>query len=104
MGQLYEGKGEDHDSDGKDREGYSIAGFVRMPFHKQLRIFARYDVYDDDASAADTDKDEKTTIYGISYDLAKGVMPWIAIETKDFEDPADGTDYDQFQVGMEIKF
>jgi len=104
MGQLYDGKGEDHASDEVDREGYNIAAFVRMPFHKKLRIFARYDLYDDDASAADTDKDEKTTIYGVSYDLAKGVMPWIAIETKDFEDPADGTDYDMFQVGMQISF
>jgi hypothetical protein len=31
-------------------------------------------------------------------------MPWVAMETKDFEDPADGDDYDMFQVGMQIKF
>jgi len=104
MGQLYDGKGEDTATDEADREGYNIAAFVRMPFHKKLRIFARYDLYDDDASASDSDKDEKTTIYGVSYDLAKGVMPWIAMETKDFEDPADGDDYDMFQTGLEIKF
>jgi hypothetical protein len=104
MGQIYDGKGEDTATDESDREGYNIAGFVRMPFHKPLRIFARYDIYDDDASAANTDKDEKTTIYGISYDLTKGVMPWVAIEKKDFEDPADGDDYDMIQVGLQIKF
>jgi hypothetical protein len=104
MGQIYDGKGEDTATDEADREGYNIAGFVRMPFHKPLRIFARYDIYDDDASAANTDKDEKTTIYGISYDLTKGVMPWVAIEKKDFEDSADGDDYDMFQVGLQIKF
>jgi len=104
MGQIYDGKGEDTATDETDREGYNIAGFVRMPFHKPLRIFARYDLYDDDASEADTDKDEKTTIYGISYDLIKGVMPWIAFEKKDFEDSADGDDYDMIQVGLQIKF
>lgn len=104
MGQIYDGKGEDTATDEADREGYNIAGFVRMPFHKPLRIFARYDIYDDDASAANTDKDEKTTIYGISYDLTKGVMPWIAMEKKDFEDSADGDDYDMIQVGLQINF
>ena len=62
MGQIYDGKGKIRHLSGADREGYNIAGFVRMPFHKPLRIFARYDIYDDDASAANTDKDEKTTI------------------------------------------
>ena len=104
MGQLYDGKGEDGATDEVDRKGYNLAGFVRMPFHKPLRIFARYDLYDDDDSAADSDKDEKTTIYGISYDLTKGVMPWAAIEDKDFEDPADGDDHKMFQLGMQIKF
>ena len=104
MGQIYDGKGEDTATDEADREGYNIAGFVRMPFHKPLRIFARYDIYDDDASAANTDKDEKTTIFGVSYDLTKGVMPWIAMEQKDFEDDADGDDYDMIQVGLQIKF
>jgi len=104
LGQFYDGKGEDNATDEADREGYNIAGFVRMPFHKPLRIFARYDLYDDDASEANTDKDEKTTIFGVSYDLTKGVMPWIAMEQKDFEDDADGDDYDMIQVGLQIKF
>lgn len=104
MGQIYDVKGEDNATDERDREGSNIAGFVRMPFHKPLRTFARYDLYNDDASDANSKKDEKTTIYGIFYDLTKGVMAWIAMVKKDFEDSADEDDYDVLQVGFQIKF
>lgn len=102
MGQFYDGKGEDTSTDENDRDGYSIRAFVKMPFNKKLRIFGRYDVYDDDDNKADYD--EKTTIGGLSYDLVKGVIVWAAIEDKDFESGLNKNDFKLTQIGVAIKF
>jgi len=73
-----------------------------MPFNKKLRLFARYDLFDKND---DRDNyDEKTTIFGASYDLLKGVMPWIALEDKEFESGLNKSDYKLYQLGLAIKF
>lgn len=103
MGQYYEGKGEDTEDDENDRDGYNIAAFIRMPFDKKLRAFGRYIVYDHDKDASNLK--EKTSIFGLSYDLAKTVMPWVAIEDKDWEDGhTKENDYTMYQVGLLVSF
>ena len=102
MGQYYTGKGEDRSSDENDRDGYSVRAFARMPFHKKLRLFARYDLFDKND---DRDNyDEKTTILGTSYDLLKGVTPWVALEDKEFESGLNKSDYKLYQLGLAINF
>jgi hypothetical protein len=102
MGQHYTGKGEDRSSDENDRDGYSVRAFARMPFHKKLRLFARYDIFDKND---DRDNyDEKTTILGTSYDLLKGVTPWVALEDKEFESGLNKSDYKLYQLGLAINF
>lgn len=102
MGQYYDGKGEDHEDEENDRKGYNIAAFLKMRFHPNLRAFGRHDVYDhnDDKD----DREEKTTIYGISYDLTKGVMPWAAVEEVDLENCHGKDDYTTYQAGLQVKF
>jgi hypothetical protein len=103
MAQYYEGKGEDTEDDENDRDGYNIAAFIRMPFDKNLRAFGRYIVYDHDKDASNLK--EKTSIFGLSYDLAKTVMPWVAIENKDWEDGhTKENDYTMYQVGLLVSF
>lgn len=104
MYQRYTGQAEDRSSDQNDRDGYNIAAHAKMPFHTKLKIFARYDVYDDNDTLANYD--EETTIYGASYDLTKGVMAWGAVEDKDYKSGLEGshTDYEMTQVGLAIKF
>ena len=101
MYQNYSGKGEDKSSDQNDREGYNVAGFVKMPFNKDLRAFGRYDVYDRNENQPN-DKVE-TLIYGASYDLAKGVMAWAAMEDTDNENPSTA-DMKQTQIGLAVEF
>jgi hypothetical protein len=104
MFQYYTGQAEDRSSDRNDRDGYNIAGFLRAPFHRQLRAFARYDVYDDNSNRGNYD--EETMIYGVSYDLVKGVMAWAAVERKDYESGLESshTDYKMCQLGLAISF
>jgi hypothetical protein len=101
MGQWYSGKSEDRSSDNNDRDGYNIAAFVKMPFHKKLRIFARYDVYDKDNNR--DNYDENTKIYGVSYDLDKGIMAWAGLEDKEYDSGLNKNDYKLTQVGLAIK-
>jgi hypothetical protein len=102
MGQYYTGKAQNRSSDESDRDGYNIAAFARMPFNKKLRLFARYDLFDKND---DMDNyDEKTTIFGASYDLLKGVMPWVALEDKEFESGLNKSDYKLYQLGLAINF
>jgi len=103
MGQHYAGKGEDTEDDENNRSGYNIAAFIRMPFDKKFRVFGRYIIYDHDKDASNLK--EKTSIFGLSYDLAKTVMPWVAIEDKDWEDGhTKENDYTMYQVGLLVNF
>ncbi len=102
MGRLYEGKSTHRAGDANDRDGYNIAAVVKMPFDKRIRAFARLDVYDanDDIS----NYDEETLIYGLSFDLLKGLVIWTGIEEKGYEKARNQADSDTYQVGLAISF
>ena len=42
-------------------------------------------------------------VLGVSYDWSKEFMPFMAYEHRDFEDPRK-KDYDQLQLGFQLKF
>ena len=42
-------------------------------------------------------------VLGVSYDWPKEFMPFKAYEHRDFENP-NSKDYDQFQLGFQLKF
>ncbi|MBF0552807.1 MAG: hypothetical protein HQK60_20020, partial [Deltaproteobacteria bacterium] len=103
FGQYYAGKGTKVSTEEKNRTGYDVAGFVKMPFWPCLRVFAKYDVYtpDDDARIS---ADEKTQIYGISYDLTKGLMVYVASERTSYDLKSAGPDTNLYQVGLKADF
>ncbi|MCP4403282.1 MAG: hypothetical protein GY801_38990, partial [bacterium] len=55
MAQFYQGESTTTADDNHERDRLNIAAFVKMPFHKGLRIFGRHDLYDKDIDAQDTD-------------------------------------------------
>ncbi|MBF0474463.1 MAG: hypothetical protein HQK57_05615 [Deltaproteobacteria bacterium] len=103
FGQYYAGKGTKTSTEEKNRTGWDVAGFVKMPFWPCLRLFAKYDDYtpDDDAR---TSAEEKTQIYGISYDLAKGLMVYTAMERTNYDLKSAGPDTSLYQMGLKAEF
>ena len=58
--------------DERDKEGFSLFSFVKVPWDKRFRVFGRYDYWDPDADAGDDI--EKRYMGGLSFDFYKGVM------------------------------
>jgi len=101
MGQYYWGKGAYKSTEENDREGYLAEAFVRIPNVEKLRLFGKYYHFD-----PDTDKDDneyETYIGGLSYDLSKEFMPFVAYEHRNYE-TASLSDYDKYQIGFQLKF
>ncbi len=48
--------------------------------------------------------DEETLIYGLSFDLLKGLVIWTGIEEKGYEKARNQADYDTYQVGLAVSF
>lgn len=101
MGQYYWGKGTATSTEDKDRTGWLAAGFVRIPGVEKLRLFGKVDVYDPDKDKSNNS--ETVYIAGLSYDVSKEFMPFVAYERTDFEDPKKA-DTNMFQVGFQLKF
>lgn len=103
MGQYYWGKGAYKSTEENDREGYLVEGFVRIPTVEQLRVFGKYYHYDPNK---DEDDDEyQTYVAGLSYDVSKEFMPFVAYEHREYKvQTAKLIDYDKFQVGFQLKF
>lgn len=102
MGQYYWGDSTAKAAEDFSRKAYLVEGFVRIPGAEKIRAFGRYQYFD-----PNTDKDDnssKKTVVGISYDMEKEFMPFVAYEKKTFDTVAAGTDYDQYQVGFQLKF
>ena len=108
MGQYYWGTGAKTSNDEKDRQGYLIAGYVRIPCVEKLRLFAKYYTLDPDkdlsATAAKNKNEYAVYTAGISYDVSKEFMPFIAWEREDNKRFSARSDYDKVQVGFQLKF
>ena len=103
MGQYYWGKATATSSEQNKREGYLADAFVRIPGLEKLRLFGKYYDYD-----PNTDKDNdkyKTYVGGLSYDLSKEFMLFTAYENRKYEvSTASASDYNQYQIGFQLKF
>jgi hypothetical protein len=102
MAQYYRGKGTSTSTEDKDRKGYLVEAFTRIPGLEKLRIFGRYYYYDPDI---DTDNDGwKKYVAGLAYDVTREFMLFIAWERLDNEPTNGSKDYNQFQAGFQLKF
>lgn len=100
MGQYYWGKGTKSSTEDNDRKGHLIAGYVKIPGMEKLRVFGKYDYFDPNTNKA---KDDYTTyIAGVSYDVSKEFMPFLAWERRKYESSTG--DYDKFQAGFQLNF
>lgn len=103
MGQYYWGKGAYKSTEDNDRDGYLAAAFVRIPNLEKLRLFGKYYRFDPNT---DRDDDEyRSCIGGLSWDLTKELMPFIAYEHRKYETQTTKLiDYDKVQIGFQLKF
>lgn len=108
MGQYYWGKGTATGTEDKNRTGYLVSGFARIPGLEKLRIFGKVYNYDPDTNI--DRNDYNIYIAGLSYDVNSWFMPFVAFERRDNQrNVAAGTtsaniDYNKYQVGMQLKF
>jgi len=86
--------------DERDKEGFSLFGYVRSPWDKRLRLFGRYDYWDPDTDESD-DK-EKRYLGGVSFDLYKGVMLILDYEHLDL--PKNRPNEHFLQTVLQIKY
>ncbi|MDQ5987534.1 MAG: hypothetical protein CSYNP_03279 [Syntrophus sp. SKADARSKE-3] len=106
--QYYWGRGTATGTEDKDRTGYLLEGFVRMPIVDKLRAFGKIYNYDPDTNIQKNDYN--IYVAGLSYDVTPEFMPFVAWERRDNHvNVAPGTtsaniDYNKYQVGMQIKF
>lgn len=101
MGQYYWGKGTKSSTEQNDRSGYVGAGFLRIPGLEKARVFGKVDFFDPNTNKSN---DGYTTyIAGLSYDVTKELMPFIAYERRSYESST-GADYDKVQVGFQLNF
>lgn len=108
MGQYYWGKGTATGTEDKNRSGYLVSGFARIPGLEKLRVFGKVYNYDPDTSI---DKnDYNIYVAGLSYDFNAWFMPFVAFERRDNQrNVAAGTtsaniDYNKYQLGVQLKF
>ncbi len=103
MGQYYWGESTATAKDENDRKSCLLEAFLRIPGIEKTRIFGRYLYFDQNT---DVDQDEWNRVTaGIAYDMFKEFMPFVAYEKKTFDtNTATNKDYDQFQVGFQLKF
>lgn len=88
-------------SDENNRNGYLLEGFVRVPTVEKLRVFGKCSHLNPNTSTGNDD----FTIYtgGLSYDLAKEFMPFVAYQQKKYQNPKDGANSDMYQIGFQLK-
>jgi hypothetical protein len=88
-------------SDENNRNGYLVEGFVRVPMVEKLRVFGKCSHYNPNTS---TGNDDQTTYTGgLSYDVSKEFMPFIAYQQTKYQSSKDGTNYDEYQIGFQLK-
>ena len=108
MGQYYWGEGLKNSTEEKNRKGYLIVGYVRIPGVEKLRVFGKYYTYDPDSdlTATSTTKKNEYSVYvaGLSYDLSKEFTPFISWERENNKEFSSRTDYNRYQIGFQLKF
>lgn len=100
-GQYYWGKGTLTSTEDNSRSGWLVEGFVRIPKVEKLRAFGRY--YNFDPNTDVSNNATTTYVLGVSYDWSKEFMPFAAYQHSDFESQTT-KDFDQFQMGFQLKF
>lgn len=110
LGQYYWGKGTRSSAEELHRRGHLVAGFMRIPSLEKMRVFAKYYYIDPDSSndiiGARRPSQYKTYVAGLSYDVTREFMPFVAFERRDYDkELASGTsDYNKYQVGFQFRF
>ncbi|MDO8721092.1 MAG: hypothetical protein Q7J31_02560, partial [Syntrophales bacterium] len=102
MGQYYWGDATATSEEDFGRKAYLVEAFARIPRAEKVRVFGRY-LYNDPNTDKDNDTSKKI-VAGLSYDLAKEFMPFVAFEKRTYDTTAAGADYDQYQAGFQLKF
>jgi len=102
MGQYYWGKGTKASNEENDRKAHEIAAFMRVPGVEKLRFFGKWYGYDPNTNKVDDDYN--VYVAGLSYDVTKEFMPYIAWEHRDNHANAGAIDYNKYQIGFQLKY
>jgi hypothetical protein len=108
MGQYYWGMGTKVSNEQNDRKGYELAAFTRIPAFEKLRAFGKWYYYDPNTHRSS----DGHTVYvaGLSYDVSKEFMPFVAWERQNTRvnsaatGALPGVDYTKYQVGFQLKY
>jgi hypothetical protein len=108
MGQYYWGMGTRSSNEQDDRKAYELAAFMRIPGVEKLRAFGKWYYYDPNTHRSS----DGHTVYvaGMSYDVTKEFMPFVAWERQNTSVNSAATgnlpavDYTKYQVGFQFKY
>jgi len=103
MYQYYWGEGTFDSTNEDNSHGYQVEGFVRVPMVEKLRVFAKCTHFNADTTQVNDDYMAYTG--GLSYDVTKEFMPYVAYTRK-----LNGNAYvtgepnsDMYQIGFQFK-
>jgi hypothetical protein len=103
MGQYYWGKSTATATEENKRKAWLVDAFIRIPELEKARVFGKWYTYDPNTDIDNNSYD--TTVVGISYDVCKEFMPFIAWEHRAYETQTVSThNYDKYQIGFQLKF
>ncbi|MBI4768376.1 MAG: hypothetical protein HY787_27895 [Deltaproteobacteria bacterium] len=102
MGQYYWGKGTKASNEENDRKGYLVSGFLRIPSFEKLRVFSKWYYYDPNTNRSDDERN--VYVAGLSYDLTREFMPFVAWERLDGGANSGLVDSNKYQLGFQLKF
>ncbi len=103
MGQYYWGKATATATEENKRKAWLVDAFVRVPELEKARVFGKWYTYDPNTDVDNNSYD--TTVVGVSYDVSKEFMPFVAWEHRAYETQTASThNYDKYQVGFQLKF
>jgi hypothetical protein len=103
MGQYFWGKATATSAEENKRDAWLVDAFVRIPNLEKARVFGKWYTHDPDTNTANNSYDTK--IVGVSYDVSKEFMPFIAWEHRNYDtQTASLKNYDKYQIGFQLKF
>jgi hypothetical protein len=102
MGQYYWGKGTKASTEQNDRKAYLLDAFLRIPGVEKARVFGKWYYYDPDTHGSDNESN--VYVAGLSYDVTKEFMPFVAWSHQ-YGNPNSGVvDNVKYQVGFQFKY